>query len=274
MNSAHLKKLPYLDKKIIFIKNKSMRLIRMGSCLSFCLAALTLQLSAQSVPPTDTAVLSAAIRNSGLQYQHFISKAAPLYSGPEYVEYDGRLNEGHPFLLSSSFVKGTIVYDNVSYENVPLKYDLVSNRFVLNDATGTFKLSPDYEKISSFTLGDHFFVKIPRDSSHVLLSGNQFYEVLLNGRSLTLLKKDTKKVQEEISTMLGLRRLVVSSTNFYVRGGNRYSPFNKKSQVLDLFKERKAEIRQFIRQQNLHFDDDERENSLLKIAIYYDSLSK
>ena len=258
---------------LIFIFNKKRFVIR--SCLWFCTSVFAVTLSAQTTVSADTAILSAAVRNSVLQYEQFISAAAPLYSGPQYVDYDFQINEGHPFLLKPIFVTGSVMYDNILYENIELKYDLLRSKIVLKDVSGIFKITPDPDKVTYFTMDDHMFIKLDRDVNHVLLPSGNFYEVLYTGKDLTLLKRENKKIEESINPVgiPGLRRIVVQSNDFYIKKGNVYYSFNKKKQILIAFSDKKTEIRQYMGQKNIDLDND-RDNALTLIAAYYRSLTK
>ncbi len=248
-----------------------MRLLVEYVCLSLFFIIFSQSLPAQPVSPADSAILSAAVRSSGLQYQQFIGKSAPLYSGLQYVEYVSRINEGHPFLLQPDFVKGTVMYDNILYENVDLMFDLLRNRVVVKDASGLFRLTPDPEKISRFTLGDHLFVKPEADNE--LLSKSNFYEVLYTSNRLTLLKKENKKLDEAMNPpgVPGLKRTVLSSTDFYIKKHGVYYRLNRSRQILAVFKDRKTEIRQLMRQKDFRLKTDP-DAALVRLVVYYDSL--
>ena len=221
----------------------------------------------------DSSRRAAAIHSTAREYQRFISTAAPLYSGPQYVEYYQQINEGHPFFLNIDFNTGSVRYDNILYEKVPLKYDIIQNKIVLLNASGVFRLSPSNDRIDYFTILNHTFIKIEKDSSRPSLPKSGFYEVLFGDQHLVLLRKETKSLQEDLNLWVTPRRYVESAIHFYIQKGNTYYAINRKTQVLDLFKDRKAELRQFIRKNKLDFKRDT-DNALVSIVTYYESLVK
>ncbi|MES2329441.1 MAG: hypothetical protein V4539_07560 [Bacteroidota bacterium] len=235
-----------------------------------CLSAL--KLTAQQ-PAKDSSIRAAAINNAILQYQDYISFAAPLYAGPQYTDYYLKLQEGHPFYLNTFFHVGSIMYDHILYERIPMKYDILQNRIVIEDASGVFRLLPEYDKISYFTIQDHEFIKLIKDSSSPTLPKSGFYEVLYKNKNLTLLKKETKEVVEDLNSRSTIQRNVITNINFYLRAGNSYRIFNKKKHVLALFKDKKTEIRQYIRKKNLDFNIDA-DNALISVVSYYQELTK
>lgn len=221
----------------------------------------------------DSIMRISAIHQTHREYQHFISDAAPYYSGPQYVEYYLKIDVGQPFFLNTNFNLGLIRYDQILYENVPLKLDLVQNKIVIRDPLGVSSFSPSDDKIDYFTINGHEFFKLKKDSTNPTLPISGYYEVLYKSSRLTLLKKETKKVRDELNSERVPTRFIDSRINFYLKMGSAYTIINRKNQVLKIFKDRKTEMRQFIRKNNLDFKFDA-DNALLSILPYYESLTK
>ncbi len=234
---------------------------------------LTVTASTAQIPARDSSMRATAISNASREYQRFIATAAPLYSGPQYVEYYLLITIGHPFFLNTNFNTGSVRFDNILYENVKLKYDILENKIVVKDASGVFAVSPDYDKIDLFTIDSHLFTKLEKENSPSSLPKSGFYEVLYAGNNLVLYKKETKILMEDLNDRGGPRRYIVPSINYYLKKGNAYYLFNRQKHVLDLFKDRKTELRQFIRKNNLDFSNDAN-NALIRAVTYYETLSK
>jgi hypothetical protein len=81
----------------------------------------------------DSTARANAIHNTIQQYHSFLSPVSALYNGPQYIDYTGRLRAGHPFFQSVEYNPGTIWYDDVMYEKIPLKYDIVKNNIIIKD---------------------------------------------------------------------------------------------------------------------------------------------
>ena len=241
--------------------------------LMVCILLCNAKLSAQQ-PANDSSIRASAIAHAVQQYQAYISFAAPLYAGPQYNDYYLKIQEGHPFFLNTFFHYGSVVYDHMLYENIPIKYDLVQNRVVIQDASGVFRLIPEYDKISSFTILDHSFIKLIKDSSTPSLPKRGFYEVAYTNRHMSLLKKEIKEVVDDLGNSRGtLQRYILSHVNFYAQKGKTYFLLNNKNHVLSFFKDKKTELRQYIRRNNLDFSSDT-ENAIISVASYYETLIK
>ncbi len=116
-----------------------------------------------------------------------------LFNGTKYIELFRTINEKHKFFKTSEFQQGSIVYDGQFYDQIPLKYDLHTDELLLN-------IGYNYQyptlilfksKVEQFTIGNSHFVQIVNTTEKSKVKG--FYEVLFEGDSLTLLKKNKKK---------------------------------------------------------------------------------
>lgn len=128
-----------------------------------------------------------------------------LFNGTKYIELFRTINEKHKFFKKSEFQIGSLVYDGQFYDQALLKYDLDTDDLLLN-------IGYNYQyptlilfksKVEQFTIGNSHFVQITHDTEKSKVKG--FYEVLFEGNSLTLLKKNKKK---------GLKR-IKGSTVYY-----------------------------------------------------------
>jgi hypothetical protein len=225
-------------------------------------------------PVSDTAIRASAINNAVLQYRRFTLPPTALYNGPEYVDYLRTLQEGHPFFASPQFDTGAVVmYDNMLYEAMKLKFDLVKNELVTIDPSKVFTMTLFHDKINYFIIHGHTFIRIMKDSSdHSLATG--FYDRLYQGRSLTLLKKEQKKIMTYVNERDGIRNVIEVSQDFYINITNGYYRTNNKNAVLKLLTDKRSELKQYIRKSKLSFSKGEVEKTLISIVSYYDSLKK
>lgn len=220
----------------------------------------------------DSSVHAGAVQFTIKQYHQFISNVAPLYNGPQYVEYDTRIHMGHPYFQSPGFNPASIMYDDILYEGIPLKYDLVKNEVVIKDPSGVFRLSLSNDKISHFKILDHTFIRILRDSNNRSVINTGFYDVLYKGINMVLLKKETKKILEDMKSD-GFKRSIEDNADYYIARNNTYYSVNTKGQIFSLFKDRKNEVKKLIHKNKLNFRLD-RDSALITIASYYDTLTR
>lgn len=238
-----------------------------------CCCLLSLKPMAQ-LSPNDSAVRAAAITNTIEQYHQFIKTGAPLYNGPQYVDYVLNIQAGHPFFLTTNYDdKGSVLYDGIFYKDVPLKHELVKGEVIIKDPNNSLGLILFNEKVSYFTIFGHTFLRLVRDSSNRSVISTGFYDLLYNGQGIQLLEKQTKEINESISSYEGLRRFIVDGQSFYIRKSNVYYTIGSKNDVLKILKDKKNELSQYIRKNKLNFKRD-KEAALKSVVAYYDTMPK
>jgi len=235
-----------------------------GSLVLFYLISASNSL-AQS-PKTDSALYTA------LQFYHQYAFPEPgLYNGRQYAEYASTLQAGHPYFLSPEMNKGSLVYDGILYENISIQYDIVKEQLVIKYPFQTFSLQLTNEKVNWFTVLNHTFIRLVEDSANRPLIQTGFYDRLYNGHVI-LLEKQNKFIQEELNAISGIKRSITETSSFYLKKDNKYYPVNSRGSLLDVLKDRKKEIQQFIRKNKTDIRGD-KENAILSIVTYYDKLS-
>ncbi len=193
-----------------------------------------------------------------------------LYDGIEYIPYDYRISRGSPYFQSGKFSPGNIVYNNVLFENIPMMYDLVKEVVVIRSPDRRFSIALNNEKISGFYVAGHRFVRLQKDSSVNGSVTTGFYDLLYNG-SLKVWKKQNKNIQEEHSGT-SIEEYIEESTRYFIEKENNYYPVNSKSSALIIMKDKKNEIRQYIKKNKINFSKD-KDQAFVKIAAYYDELT-
>lgn len=235
--------------------------------------ACPLGISAQ-VQVKDTTIRSAAIANAIRQYHELVLPPSALYNGPEYVDYFKSLKEGQPFFFSTDFDNtGSVMYGDILYEAIPLKFDLVKDQLVTKDPSGLFGMALFHDKIDYFRIHGHTFVRIIKDDGAGDISTG-FYDLLYSTNSISLLKKEKKRVMSYVTAQDGLKKVVEASEDFYIRINGRYYRSNTKGSLLNILKDKRTELKSYIRKNKLKFSANLIEKTLINIAAYYDSLKK
>ncbi|MEP6596336.1 MAG: hypothetical protein ABJA71_10340 [Ginsengibacter sp.] len=231
----------------------------------------------------DSAETSSLHNAIGL-YHQFLSPETGLYSGSEYAYtfyYPFTIHEGHPFFLSKQFDTGSVFYNNVLYENVPLLYDLIMGELITRDPTNEYAIRLNNERIGWFILSGHTFIKINRQSSGNIvlhqgliipfLSHYAFYDLLYNGTT-ALYKKPSKNFKEVSDIFVGIKKYVVESNEYFIEKNHQYYKIKNKKDLLLVMNNNKKAVEQFIKQNKLSLKKD-KDNALKKIAAYYDSIN-
>lgn len=236
------------------------------TCLYFFLSASA---KAQSAVD-DSALYRKSISRAISIYHLAVAEQAGLFNGSQYANYPFHFAEdGFPYFKDPKAGRGSVTYDGILYENLHLQYDEVQEVVMMEDSARRIQLLN--QRISEFTVFDNLFIRIVKDSTTRPLIRTGFYNVLYAGRH-TLLKKEEKIVREEVGRDEILHFIDVNRY-YYVKNDNDWYSIKTKNGILNLFRDRKKELRQYIRKNNLSYKKD-RDNMLIKVTAYYDQLTK
>ena len=218
----------------------------------------------------DSLVYTASVQNAVNFYHRSVYPETGLYNGGQYVDYIYTIKEGNPYFLSTGYAEGSLCYDKVHYQQVQLIYDMVKECLITQDPTHLYKVALNNEKISSFSILGHNFVRLIADSSDNQLPGTGFYECLYSG-SLAVFKKEKKELKDrEVSN--NIIRYVQVTSDYYIRKDGKYFPVGNKKSVLHLLADRKKQLESYIRKNSLKI----RRNpdiAYAGIAAYYDTIT-
>lgn len=218
----------------------------------------------------DSSLLAAARHRLQQEYARGLGYALELYNGPEYLSDLPRNTQGHPFFSSRQAQPATITYGGYSYAGVPLRYDLLRKQLVLTAPGGGRDLTLVNEEVTRFTLGGHSFVRLVVDSSSSAVRTG-FYEVLVDG-PVRLLAAHHKALQKR-STAEGVESEITTRDDYFLVQSQRYYPVAKAADVLRLFPQHKAALRQFASDNHLNFKPEGRALALVELVRYQATLA-
>ncbi|MFI5156518.1 MAG: hypothetical protein ACHQEM_10045 [Chitinophagales bacterium] len=219
----------------------------------------------------DTGFYQASINQVVGLYYKTIAENAHLYNGSEYMQYIvyNPIGDRNPFFLSIFMQNGSIFYDGSLYNDAPLTYDIYKDVLVSLRHNWNYRIQLVTDKVEYFDLAGHHFVRITEDSTK-LADGNGFYENLFSGKSISVLVKRKKKKEERYYNA-EFTTFFFPNDHFYIKKDGTYFPVNSKSSVLDVLKDKKKEIRKYLRKNNISFKP-YAEYGIIKAAAYYDQI--
>jgi hypothetical protein len=204
-------------------------------------------------------------------YHRYLGAENGLYNGGEYADYSTTLTSGQPYFGPIESQPGWIVYNGVRYDNLQLWYDLVTDAVVVNDADHVLKIQLINDRLQSFSLSGHLFLRVLRDSIDGVRTG--FYELLDGGR-VNLFKRSGKSLQ--VNAMQdGLHRDILSDSSYFIEKNGHFLSAGRKSSILNALSDKKPAVKSYMRKNNitsgfLRLNKDE---ALLKIVAYYNGLT-
>src|SRR4051812_33934566 len=118
------------------------------------LTAICILLSCHSYSQSrqDSNTYNTAFADAVAMYHHFAPDQAPVNRGPEYLRKPFPISNGHSYFISDNLSTGSLKYDGVAYDSIPLLYDETSGELITSDYQHSTLISLFNPKIQRFTL--------------------------------------------------------------------------------------------------------------------------
>ncbi len=223
-------------------------------------------------------IISPILAQKTIDYEEFVNEAGEfsnIYRGEAPMIYNFR-HIGTFYAYSETFEVGNVCFNGKVYYD--LKLNLNSHLDELNlevgDAGRKVVLNTDF--VDWFSYGGRKFVN-HKDFNNNTGSIPQpgYFQLLYNGSS-KLYKKIKKIYSERINENASadskskLEKHFLVNESFYLLRDRKFVIVKKKRDFLLLYKSRKKEIRQFIRENNLDLRED-KEHSFAQIVKFLES---
>jgi hypothetical protein len=230
-----------------------------GLCFHLCPFSISFAQSTDSVlyPPSAT----------NLQQLYFkeIGDNAQIYHGSEFIRNGIKIN-GSPFFGSDSLLSGSVSYQGSLYENRNLQYNLLTDELITNNYTHTSFIALSTEKVDSFVISNQLFVRLVATKLNGLPK-NKFYGLLVSGEPGLYVNRYKRFVAASGS----IDAKYSAYNEYYICLKNAYYPVNGKNELLEIFADKKDEIKKYIRSNKIKFNKN-LESSLVLTVIYYSRL--
>ncbi|MEO6851184.1 MAG: hypothetical protein ABI203_03995 [Mucilaginibacter sp.] len=221
-----------------------------------------------SIAKNQESKIYANVENS---FNAALGPQSRLYNGINYEFYDRSILGSAYFMDATTENKGTVFYDGFSYRDINLYYDLNKDQVVTFLYKSMIKISLINDKVKSFDLLGHHFIFIRHDPTISNSVNEGFYDDLYDGK-IKILAKRSKIIQPD--PQLGGKIVYFftkTSTDYYLLKDGIYNSVNTKGEFMNIFKDRRKAINQFIKENKIKFKK-EKEKSMVAIGAYYDHL--
>jgi hypothetical protein len=193
------------------------------------------------------------------------------------ILYNGRIwrNQyykvrGNQFLFSKDFLPGTVTIMGQLFDNVSLRYDIYKDEITtISNPTTILQLNKEMVEMFSILFDNlwYKFERIPGDGSNVF---NGYLNVLYKGKTSLYIKY--RKVIELLAEDGKFDRFYQSQNIYIVRGGITY-PVTGKKEFFILLNDKKRQIRNFIKTNNLKISKKVPE-SFVPVLEFYDNMDQ
>jgi hypothetical protein len=235
------------------------------SILCFCLFLSFFASVSYAQPPTDTGAAVQPVATIESYTRSLLGADSRLYNGREYIR-NGTPAKGFPYFEWDSLRTGYLDYDGISYV-IPLEYDLAQDQLVIRDYADHFLIGLVTEKARHFSVGSYHFRYIAPGTAHLPDPG--FYQELYNGSQVTLLARRRKNLVFPTTRDEQAQYIQISSF-FVLLNGSSYK-IDSEKELLDILRDRKGELKKYIRKNRLSFKRN-MEGSLIQTIAHYQQI--
>ena len=190
-----------------------------------------------------------------------------LYNGRVWRNLNSKV-KGDPFLFSQEFLSGTVIVNGKTFKGVKIRYDIYKDEILIS-TDKIIILQANKEMVDGFTLnysGINYVFRNFEESDQNPLSG--FVNIVYN-EDTPLLVKYRKEIDTSGSD--NIYGTFYQSNKVYVRKDGILTLINSRAEFLRLLKEKKAEIRKFIKTNKIKITKTD-PFSYARILEYYDSI--
>ena len=211
------------------------------------------------------------VRNAASVYFQSLGEQSGIYRGAEYTGFPYKLNNGHQYFETQFPILGSVYYDGILYNNIPMWYDLVKNQVIVQYVDGLSEIKLHNELIDYFSIYDHHFVHLGRDKIANSILSEGFYDLVYVGKTQVLVKR-SKGTLKEVNKGIALTILKQKNEVYLVKEGV-YLPVKKQSSVLNALGSKQKEIQEFLKKSNVKFRKNP-EDAIVRMVKYHDLLTE
>jgi hypothetical protein len=221
---------------------------------------------------SDTSARQTQIDNVVAGYYKNIGEQSRLFNGPEYNFYSKIIKGSAYFTESPEFTTGTVEYDGFVYKNLQVMYDLYKGLIVMQLPSKIASIELLSDRVQSFDVfGHHFFRMdaVTQVNGPNLIAG--FYDLMYDGKTQFIVHRE-KAIQANTSATLDSYFTDEDRKMYLKMSDGSYKIFSSQKSLLEVLKDKKPELKKFIKDNHVSFRD-EKEQAMVKVIAYYDQIT-
>lgn len=228
--------------------NKKLNLYTMRSYKTIA-CWLWLAFLCPSAVPAQNEVISTYFEQAG--------EYAGLFNGEIEANYYSIVYKNQPYYKDSGFSKGNLVFKNIAYDDIGMRFDLHKDQLVVVSPKG-FNIVPDSKEIEKFYLHGKTFVRKTNADTKEIKEG--FYILLHDGKTLKLFCKESVSL-----TYADFAYHFKPQSNYFVFYNNHYYPVKDQKSLTKLFPQLKKQIEKYTKENKLNFKKNTAQSLVLTV---------
>lgn len=214
-------------------------------------------------------IVSLAQGTAPEQKANSVDAGAEIYNGKMHVIYPSAVF-GFAYFLSEDWQPGSIMYHEIYYPSVWLKYDLVKKEVVIQHSNGLTPIILFSPRVEYFTLAGNEFVNVKEEEDTLNLPPGMYQKI---GTGIMRLYINRFKFLEEQVTQSGIERKFYEKDKFYIVKDGVSSNIRNKKDIWNLIKDKKSTIRNDLKRKKLKFKK-QPDATLIEIVNYYNETGR
>ncbi len=190
-----------------------------------------------------------------------------LYNGTEHTGYSPNI-KGHAYYFTREWQNGTVHYDGVLYQDVPVLYDMYKDQVIVRHFSDIFTVGLVSPKVTWFTIPAHRFIRVEALPTENIRTG--FYEVLFEGK-ITALARRTKTMSEYIGNTMEYE--FMEHTQYLIKKDSVYHIIRNEGKLLDVLNDQRPAVKQHLRKNRIRFRKTP-ELAIVKAVEFYETLNR
>jgi len=215
----------------------------------------------------DTALL-AKLHDTRRTYDKERGNQLAVFNGIQHYPYSPTI-DGIAYFQADEWKKGSVVFNDISYEDIFMKYDLVTDQLIVTPHyEGGLFMSLFSPRVKEFSFGGNRFVRLTRESTNGEMSDG-FYQVLSSGK-VTAFARTQKFIEEKVD-ITGISRWFEMKTRYYILKDGKYKMVRSKNDLMNLLKEHRKEVNQALNNLKLKYRKNVQQNIVAATDAYNQS---
>ena len=213
----------------------------------------------ETTAQNDTSILKEAYSNA----VSVSNNKMTLFNGKQHHGYPS-VYIGNPYFRTNEWLPGSVVYSDVLYDDLLVKYDLISNELIVKHPNGYAAVSLFTPRVQRFTIGNYRFIQVFNKEPDFIPPG--VYEEMQLGK-MSLYARRSKIIDENV-TAAGIERKLVDKTTYYVVLNGVSYPIKKQKSIMELLGDKKNDIKTHLKELGIKYRGSE-ELVLTEIVKFY-----
>lgn len=230
-----------------------------------CLVLLNTLVLAQDSSSVNQ-FISEARNNAVRSYYNYTGNQLRLFNGIDHIGYFSGIS-GIAYYVNDTMDIGSITYDGMVYDKVPMLYDIYKEEVVILHFSGR-KISLLAEKTKEFSFRKHRFQRIVYDSLAQSSVPTGFYDLVYQG-DFTMMIRRSKMYEEKVADIVS--REFIDNNKYYVLRNGVYRSFKGQHGLLSVFKDHAGAVRRYLRKRQITFRFTP-ELAIVEASKYYETL--